>query len=57
MADGISGIKDIVPTYPVKPAQRSKRDRESGSRETNPPKPEAGTENEDDDNPVIDEYI
>ena len=57
MADGISGIEDIVPTYPVKPAQPSKRDRESGSRETNPPKPDASTENEDDDNPIIDEYV
>ena len=57
MADGISRIKDIVPAYPVKPAQPSKRDRESGSRATNPPKPKAGPENEDDDNPIIDEYI
>lgn len=57
MADGISSIKGIVPTYPVKPAQPLKRDRESGSRESNPSKPKASTENEDDDNPIIDEYI
>lgn len=57
MSDGISRITNIIPTYPVKPAQPSKRDREPGSREKNPQHPDAGTENEDDDKPMIDEYI
>lgn len=57
MSDGISGIKIIKPSYPVKPVQPSNRDRESGKRKKDPPATETENRNEDDDKPVIDEYI
>jgi hypothetical protein len=57
MSDGISGIKIISPTYPVKPAQPSHKERESGKRQKDPHKPEIDQENDDDHNTAIDEYI
>ena len=33
MSDGISNIKIISPSYPVKPVQPAQKDRESGKRE------------------------
>lgn len=57
MSDSIPGIKNIKPTYPVKPVAPTPRDRESGKRKKDPPKPEGGTETDGDDKPHIDEYI
>ena len=56
MSDNISGIKNIKPSYPVKPVTPSQRDRESGKRKKDPPPPDRGTD-DDDDKPAIDEYI
>jgi len=57
MSDGISGIKIISPSYPVKPVQPSHKDRESGKRQKDPQKTEPDLENESSDKPAIDEYI
>ena len=57
MSDGISGIKIIIPSYPVKPVQPANKDRESGKREQNPPAEESDSEHDDTDKPEIDEYI
>jgi hypothetical protein len=57
MSDGISGIKIITPSYPVKPVQPAQKDRESGKRERDPPASESDSDHEDNDKPVIDEYI
>lgn len=65
MSDGISGIKIITPSYPVKPVRPAHKDRESGKRDKDRPKPDTESETEptsesDDsehDKPVIDEYI
>ena len=60
MSDGISGVKNINPGYPVKPVTPSQRDRESGKRKKDPPKPDINTDtdaDDDTDKPVIDEYV
>ena len=57
MADNISGIKNITPSYPVKPVQPSPRDRESGKRRKEPVHPEVPEDDDTTDKPVIDEYI
>lgn len=64
MSDPISRVISIPPTYPVKPAQPSKKDREAGRKSKpvpkNKPRKEP-TKNPDVDNdgeqPTIDEYI
>lgn len=57
MSDGITGIKIIKPTYPVKPVQPSNKDRESGKRRKDSPLPKTNDAEESDDKPTIDEYI
>ena len=57
MSDGISGVKIISPSYPVKPVQPTRKDQESGKREQDPPSSKSDPENEDNDKPAIDEYI
>ena len=57
MSDGISNIKIIGPSYPVKPVQPARKDRESGKREKDPPKSESDPENENTKQSSIDEYI
>lgn len=59
MADNISGIKPVPPAYPVKRPQPPARDRESGNRKKDPPAPQRTPTRDDDDEdkPVIDEYI
>jgi len=57
MSDSIPGIKNIKPTYPVKPVAPTPRDRESGKRKKDPPKPDSGKETDGDNKPHIDEYI
>jgi len=60
MADFISGIKHITPTYPVKPAQPVPKDRETDRRKN---KPREEPENEHDDREdgehgsTIDEHV
>jgi hypothetical protein len=57
MSDGISGIKIIKPTYPVKPVQPSNKDRESGKRKKDAPPAKNIETGEPTDKPTIDEYI
>ena len=63
MSDGISNIKIIGPSYPVKPVQPAQKDRESGKRQKDPPKSESNSEtepdseNENTNQSSIDEYI
>ena len=58
MSDIISGIPIVTPSYPVKPVQPSNRDRESGKRNSDRPKPDTDVNDDDDDNkPKIDEYV
>ena len=57
MSDGISGIKIINPTYPVKPVQPSNKDRESGKKRKDSPQPKVNEPEEPNDKPTIDEYI
>lgn len=63
MADYISGIKHITPTYPVKPVQPVPKDRETDRRKK--PRDErrdqddTGRHDRDDDEqkPTIDEHV
>lgn len=57
MADYFSGIKQIGPSYPVKPVQPTQKDREPGSRKKRQ-RPETEKRNDDDDQkPHIDEHV
>jgi hypothetical protein len=63
MADYLSGIRQITPTYPVKPVQPANKDRETDRRKK--PRDERRdqdeTERHDDDGnerkPTIDEHV
>ena len=58
MADYFSGIKQIGPSYPVKPVQPAQKDREPGSRRKKRPRPETEKRDDDDDQkPHIDEHV
>ena len=57
MSDGISGVKNIRPSYPVKPVQPSEKDRESGKRRKDSPQKEPVETDDNSDKPKIDEYI
>ena len=62
MSDFITGIKNVPPTFPVKPVQPGSKDRKSGERQKERPKPETGSEPESDDDrpgdsPTVDEYV
>ena len=57
MSDGISGVKVIRPSFPVKPVQPSQKDRESGKRRKDSPQQEPTDKDDDHDKPKIDEYI
>ena len=48
MADFISGIKTVPPTYPVRPVQPGEKDRESGKRKKDRPAPEKRDESSND---------
>ena len=57
MSDLISGIRQIGPTYPVKPVSPIQKDREPGERhKKETPKPEH-EDLDDDDKPTIDELV
>ncbi len=56
MSDWMSGIKQITPSYPVKPVQPSNKDREPGEeRKKKRELPEK--ERPDDDRPTIDDHV
>lgn len=62
MADFVSGINRVTPTYPVRPTQPANKDREPGSRKHPKEKPappvheDGGDENPDDQTNTIDEH-
>ncbi len=64
------GIKNVPPTYPIKPVQPGSRDRKSDKRKKDLPTPDANEDDTgergetggagrpgDDDKPSIDEYV
>ena len=60
MADFVSGIKNITPTYPVKPAQPVPKDRETDRRKKEPRKEPEHEDHERDDGEhgsTIDEHV
>jgi hypothetical protein len=67
MGENIPGLNNVVPSYPLKPAQPSRRDRRSGKRKSGRPPPDAARDvddraddravDRDDDEHLIDEYI
>lgn len=57
MSDPISGINNMTPTYPVKPAQPSNKDREPGKRKKERPAQDKESSDDDDNEPLIDEYV
>lgn len=65
MADYLSGIKPITPTYPVRPGHSANKDREPGKRknredEEERPQQSGGRPEADgdhDDKPSIDEHV
>lgn len=64
MSDPISGVKNVPPTYPVKPVQPGSKDRKSGERKKERSRPDAESERggdkdsgESGDRPTIDEYV
>ncbi len=58
MADFISGIHRIGPSYPVKPAQPVQKDREREEQKKPPQeKPEHDDRDDDDRKPIIDEHV
>lgn len=62
MSDLVSGIKQIGPAYPVRPAQPSQKDREPGQRNNKRQRPGKESDSDaavaDDESPrTIDEHI
>jgi hypothetical protein len=61
--NSISGLYRILPTYPVKPSQPANKDRENDEQKQKPHVPEVpeaenpAERQDDDDQPVIDEYV
>lgn len=56
MADFVGGIKQIGPSYPVRPVQPAQKDRETNNRRKKQPEP-ASERRDDDDKPKIDELV
>jgi hypothetical protein len=60
MADFISGIKHITPTYPVKPAHPVPKERETDRRKNKPrkePEQESAEREDGEHGPTIDEHV
>jgi len=60
MADYISDIKHINPTYPVKPVQPTQKDRETDRRDKpkhKTPEKDDNEEHDGDHRPTIDEHV
>ncbi len=58
MAEFISGINRIGPSYPVKPVQPVPKDRETDRRKKPPQEaPEHDDRDDDDTKPTIDEHV
>ncbi len=59
MSDYFSGIRNIGPSYPVKPVTPAHKDRETGNRRERKqqPEPESDPDSDDDEHkPTIDEH-
>ena len=56
MADYIGGIRQIGPTYPVKPVKPSGKDRKPGEQAPRQPEPQPES-NDEDDGHSIDEHV
>lgn len=60
MPEYFSGIRQIGPTYPIKPPHPTQKDREPGKRRRDkeqPEPPSRGEEQDSDDKPTIDEHV
>ncbi|MDJ0709939.1 MAG: hypothetical protein QNJ14_06105 [Woeseiaceae bacterium] len=58
MADFISGINRIGPSYPVKPVQPAHKDRETDRRKKErQDEPEHDDRDDDERKPIIDEHV
>lgn len=57
MSDPLTGIKNVTPTYPVKPVQPINKDRKSGKRHSDRPIPDKSKSDDDENPPQIDEYV
>lgn len=61
MAEFVSGIKPITPSYPVKPLQPVNKDRDQGKKPGQQPPSEDKQRDRDDDDPdnqsTIDEHV
>lgn len=63
MAEFVSGIKGVPPSYPIKPVQPGPQERRSGKRKKQPARNRGPEENKkpdgsgEDDQPTIDEYV
>jgi hypothetical protein len=55
MSDLFRGIKNITPTYPVKPVRPTEKDRQTGKRQQERKQP--APDDTDDDKPLIDEHV
>ncbi len=56
MSDLFSGIKQITPSYPVKPVRPAQKDRETGKRQQKRDE-RRPDDKDDDDKPLIDEHV
>ena len=56
MADFVGGIKQIGPSYPVKPVMPAQKEREPDDRSKKQPQP-TSEKRDDDDKPTIDELV
>lgn len=59
MADFVGGIKQIGPSYPVKPVKPAQKDREANNdrRKRQPPETDRHDDDRDEDKPTIDEHV
>ena len=60
MPEYFSGIRQIGPTYPIKPSQPTQKDREPGKRRRDKEPPEQTNHDQDEDSndkPTIDEHV
>ena len=60
MSDSVSGIKNVPPTYPVRPTQPAQKDREPSQQRKKRRQPDTEPRDSDDDShdkPTIDEHV
>jgi len=57
MSDLVNGIRRIGPSYPVKPVQPARKDRETGNRNKKRQRPDEEKREDDDETPHIDEHV